>query len=208
MAVSSLSTLRTRVMERATIIGSDPNMAPTKITAAINSGLRQTTLEYDWPWLQQTATIAVVQNTSTYPVPSDWLRTFYITNPATGDKLTPASLETLDRLGPMSGIPTLFGVYASAIILGPTPSGALSLRHRYVRMENTLVADGDTPLIPVEYEEGLIEYASYIVLRQLSESARAQECLKAYGEWKTRSQDNIRQIREPIRVQHRPGGWL
>lgn len=208
MAVSSLSTLRTRVMERATISVVDPDTSTLKVTAAVNSALRQVTLEHDWPWLQQTATLSVVADTAFYPVPADWLRTIHITDPATGDKLLLSSLESLDRLGTLKGPPSIYCVYSSAILLGPTPSAATSLRHRYIRLENTLTADADTPLIPVEYEEGVIEYASFLVLRHMKESARARECRDAYINWVNRARDNIRQGREPVRVQHRLGGWL
>lgn len=183
-------------------------MTPPKITAAINSALRQVSLEHDWPWLQQTTTLSVVAGTASYPVPSDWLRTIHVTDPSTGDKLLLSSLESLDRLGTLTGSPSIYCVYANAILLGPTPLASKSLKHRYIRTENTLTNDNSIPLVPVEYEEGVVEYAAFLFLRQLREAARARECWDAYGDWVKRARDNIRQGREPIRVQHRSGGWM
>lgn len=206
-APSSLSVLRVAVTDRISLLGSDPAITPTKITAALNSALRQVTLDHDWPWLQQTVQLSVVGGLATYPAPADWLRTVHLIDSVTGIKIVRASLEAVDSFGSRTGTPALFAAFGGSILLAPVPQAGQTLIHRYIRSENILSSDGNAPLIPSEYEEGVIEYAAYLCLRQLKEAARAQEALLAYREWKKRAEDNIQQGREPIRVTHRPGGW-
>lgn len=209
MASSSLATLQGLLVDRVAAGVSDTSWTATKQTQQINAALRQVALEYDWPWLQSQATITTAASTRAYPVPTNWLRTVRLTETVNGTKIRLATIGQVDSVpSTTTGTPDVFAVWGNSIHFAPTPAEALAYQHRYSRLENTLSLSTDTPLVPIEFEEGAIEYAAYLALRFLREPARAQEALSAYKAWKERAIDNVRQARGTLSVQHRPGAWL
>ena len=205
--MSTLTVLQGLLLGRTARLATDGQFTAARQTEFLNAALRQIALERDWPWLQATASISVLAATRNYPVPSDWLRTVRIFDPATGRDIQNASTADVDRIV-STDEPAIFSVYGSEILLAPSPAAAVTLTHRYCRRETILVSGVDTPLIPAEYEEGVLEYAAFLSFRFLKDTGRAAEARTAYSEWVRRAQDNIRQSKANPRVTHRPGAWL
>lgn len=207
MASSTLAVLQGLLVDRVAAGVADSSWTAAKQTQQINAAIRQVTLETDWPWLQAEATLTTAKDVPAYPVPANWLRTIRLTETLTGNRLHLTPIGQVDS-STSTGTPSRFAVWGNSLHLSPTPTEALAYKHRYTRTENTLSLSTDTPLIPVEFEEGVIEYASYLALRFLRESPRAQESMAGYKAWRDRAVDNMRQARGTMGVQHRPGGWL
>lgn len=205
--MSSLAALQGLLLGRSARLATDGQFTPARQAEFINAALRQTALEHDWPWLQATASISVLKDIRNYPVPSDWIRTVRIFDPATGRTIQTAATTDVDRIV-SSDEPAIYSIYGNEVLLAPKPAAAVTLTHRYIRRETFLVAGTDSPLIPAEYEEGLLEYAAYLSFRFLKDAGRAADALAGYKAWVKRAQDNIRQSKASPRVVHRPGAWL
>lgn len=205
--MSTLSVLQGLLLGRTARLATDGVLTASRQTEFLNAGLRQIALEHDWPWLKATASISVLSGTRNYPVPSDWIRTVRIFDPATGRDIQTAAVTDVDRIV-SSDEPAIYAIYGNEVLLAPKPAANVTLTHRYVKRETVLASAGDSPLIPAEYEEGLLEYAAYLSFRFLKDAGRAAEAMSGYRAWVKRAQDNIRQSKANPRVVHRPGGWL
>lgn len=109
----------------------------------------------------QTATIALVAGTISYPLPATSVRVQEIldqsTNPAT--PLIELTQEGFDTLPVSTGTPVYFVLNAGNVVLWPTPGAGGSLLLRYRADATALTADGDKPAIPNKYRKVLVAHA-------------------------------------------------
>lgn len=208
MAGVALSVLRAKVRLRTNSVSTDTRLTDAVLLGTINDALRQVTLEQDWPWLLTEETITTVAADGSYPVPADYLRTFSIVDNTTGLALEPRSAIEMDQYQVLTGTPSAYHSYGDAILLGPLPAQARTYRHRYVQIENVLATDADTALIPVEFSEGVVEWASRLAFTYIRDSAKAAEAEAGYYAWLSRIRDNMKRTKQPIRPRVRPGAWF
>lgn len=200
----TLTTLTARVLDRVASHAGDTFYSATRTTLAINTALQQITSEYDWPWLQTTATVTTTAGAASYALPADFLRTDNISRPQTGNQLSRRAVKEMRRFI-AQGEPSMYAIYGSALHLRSIPDGVYSFTHDYYRIENTLTAGGDLTLVPDPFADGVVEYAAFLLYRGRKEPDKAADALNAYRMWVKRTQDNVKQSREPIRITVRPG---
>lgn len=204
MADGDLTDLLARVLNRGSFNSADTGLTSTVHTAHINAALKQISNERDWPWLFTTATINTVAGTATYAHPTGYVRTDSIFEPATGIILQERQIEELDQYT-ASDRPLLWCSYGTNIVLGPKPDDVYALTHRYVRVEPLLTTGSDLPLIPNAFDEGVVEWATYLGQTFTRQFDKAQEAAARYNAWLKTTLDNVRRGRRPLRVQVRPG---
>jgi hypothetical protein len=190
MAQHTLSQLRALVRSRIAASDTDTALTAHVLNGLVNSALRQVSVDHSWPWLLTSETLNTVAGTATVTAGSNWLETESLSD-VDGVIFRHTSRKDLLSI-PVSntGRPSLYAVSNGTILLRVVPDGAYALTHWYYRMEPELISDQATPLIPVGYDDGVIEFASYLSLRHKREDARAQVAKKAYDEWLKRTSDN------------------
>lgn len=199
----NLGQLRLAVDHR-TGIGLDPvalNHFVAEAQAAIS-------VEYDWPWLERTATLVTAVGTDTYAVPSDWLRTLSLRLADTEPMYRAASLADLESDEPSAtatGEPDTFAVFGAQLVLRPVPQAVLTVTHRYVRVEPELVVDTDVPLMPAPFHHAIAEMAAALVCRRRGDGREAN-FMASYGGWKARMIAEHARQRPKARVRTR-GRW-
>lgn len=213
-----LAQLRTAVYAR---LGTDPTDGmndPTTIDGFINDALNELSNERDWPWLQTIETIETTSGVDTYtpgsfntqvPLPV-WSVTDDLSRNSDGRTLERQSRTELDDRWATDYMaePAEWSIYAEKLVFRPIPDGVYAITHRYYRTELTLVADTDTPLMPVEFHPAIAELATYITLRRDRNDPRAQGAFSAYETWVTKMEKRKRRYKTPGRVRVRPGGFV
>lgn len=212
MAAGDLADLRSRVIARGSFNSSDAGLTAAAHNTHINAALKQIAAERDWPWLYTSETIAAVSGTAVYTPAAGWVRTDSLAHADTGESLAERQIQEIDRIsGAMAGStsrPWAFALYGDQIVLGPVPAAVLSIRHRYVRAEPVLVADGDLPLLPRAFDEGAVEWAVQLGHAFTRQFDKAEAAAARYNAWLKTVQDSVRRARRPLRVQVRPGSPL
>jgi hypothetical protein len=204
------SELRTAVYERTGEPSDSSLVTSTVLNGFIQSAIDLYSTQADWPWLQESASVAVSSGTATYAVPADWARTRFMRR---DDRfpLRAFSLEELYTRWPddaSSGPPTEFAIDEETLIFRPTPDGSYSVTHGYLKNEPVLAADDASPLLPRRYHYGLVDYASYLVFRRTGNRTEAQLARDEWETWIRSMMDDRRRIDGPMRIRVRPGGWL
>lgn len=130
----------------------------------VNDGQREIAWNNDI--LQKRATAATVANQADYSLPTDILRlrsVKYQGMPLKGVHLQEAdellgNYETPSQVP--TGVPTTFWVFAQTLHLYPTPSvgGATDLILYYTRNPSDVTVTGDSPDIPTQYHNRIVEY--------------------------------------------------
>lgn len=208
MATTTLAQMRAEVRLRTNSVSTDTVLTNAIIDGAINDGLRQVSLEHDWPWLFTSETITTAADDGQYPVPADYLRTVSIVDRETGIPLEHRSIIEIDQLTPLDGLPGIYHSYGDSILLAPTPTTVRTYTHRYVRVENVLSGDAATPLVPLEYREGAVEWAARQAFMYVRNPEAARQAETGFYDWLRRARDNMRRTKEPLRIRVRPGSWL
>jgi hypothetical protein len=113
--------------------------------------------------LQIAATADTTAGTAEYDLPNDVLRLRAVK--FKGVKLNGLTMEDFDNMlseanGVSTGEPQAFYVYARKITLFPAPSanGTTDLKIFYNRTPTAVTVVGDTPEIPVQYHNRIVEY--------------------------------------------------
>lgn len=116
--------------------------------------------------LQVRATADIVANKRDYNIPQDILRMHSVKY--NGRTLSGLTIQEADELVSThddstvmpSGEPTNFWVWANVITLYPTPSGneSAGLMLYYTRTPQEVVATTDTPELPVQYHNKIVDY--------------------------------------------------
>lgn len=204
---NTLADIRLKVRDRGAFSATDTKLTNAVLDRAINAALAQVSREADWQWLRTSATLTSIVGTADYAVPAGWIRTASLNDIETGTALVRRPVRVLDR-DVNQGQPHYYALEGSSITLGPTPSDVRSYKHRYVREEPTLVADGDTPLIPEGYSQCVVSWAVRLLCSSVREMDRSLEASKEYAEDIRRIKDNINIGREPLRIEPREGAWF
>lgn len=211
MASATFTDLQTRLLHRISGYSGDVGLGPigagSMLGEFVNSALKQVVLEADWPWLIGVQASTTVAQQTTYSMPSDWLRTYSVVMTDVGDPLHVRTIGELDEVI-YSGRPRIYTIDQEQLVMKPIPDGNYPYEHRYVSIENLLVNGADTPKIPVQFDEGVIEYGAFLGLRHLRQEDRAKEAMAGYERWLKAARDNKLRTREHPRVRVRPGSML
>lgn len=207
MASATLADLRTRLLHRISGSANDLGLTSTQLVEFVNAAIKHVQMVADWPWMIGLQTFNTVAGQRNYPVPTDWLRTHTLTAMDVGD---PIHLRTVGEIDEVifQGRPRIYVIDQEQIYIAPIPDGAYPLQHRYYSTEALLVADGDQPKIPVQFDEGVIEYAAVLGLRYLRQEDRSKMAQLGFDNWVKVTQDNARRTRETLRVRVRPGAMI
>lgn len=209
---TTLASYRDLVRDRMGSVGSDPQVTAERLNRSINQSRQQLALERDWWWNLDVDTFALnslspaTEDASIRqrPLPTGFLRTQMVADVTNRRRLEPVSHEAL----------YLYDDYATVYTVAGTSlwfrdSGdARTLVHRYYKVPGPLFDDQQTDTVPDAFQEGIIEYATHLMLRFLREDRKAKEALEAYDAWHKRAADNRWATRRPPRLRVRPGSML
>lgn len=205
----TLGQLRDAVRRRVPITETDTQLGYEIIDEFINTALRQVSVEHNWPWLLDTQTITTTASDDTYNVDADFLTTKTISENSSDLVLRNMALQDILEIPETTtDRPQFYVIDREQVVIRPVPDGVYTLTHYFYRMEPALSGDSSQPFIPYAYDEGVVEYATYLCLRMKREDQRAVLSLKAYQDWVRRTADNLVESREPKAPRVRRGGGL
>ena len=201
------SEARDAVYLRSGLATDDGQLTPERVNQCLRSALNFIASEHDWDWLQSTETLTTTANQNYVTPGLTWIRTISLTGPD-GDSMTQAPWSEF-RAGPTSstGQPDRWAPRNGRLYLWPVPDTSYALTHDFIRTETDLTTDSSEPLMPDQFQDGWIEYATYLALRRIGDSERAAEAYTAYQDWQRVTVDNRRRSRGPFRVSVRPGSF-
>lgn len=170
--------------------------------------------EQDWWWRFTQVTFSTVAGQgeyqpAEYAPAGDHLRTLELK--AVGEQ--PIELRThvdLDYLDPdgVLGQPAIYAYYGDTLILSPTPSGIIEIRHRYLRDVPILANDETEPLMPRMFRWAIVQQAAALAHSRTGDDARAQLADVQVDRWRRRMLDDQRKASGPLRVRVRPGSAI
>lgn len=195
-----------QVYDRLGVPTTDPQITAAVVQRLVNDALHEYEVEHDWPWLQASETLTTANGTDTYSLAANWRRTV---------SLRISDDWSLDRYGLQDlfdsfsdntrGRPEAYTIWADQVILRATPDAVYSVKHRYMKKEADLSADGSAPFLPLEYQGCVVEKAASTALRRLRDEQRAASAEAAYQRWLVKMRDDTRRSRGNGHVRVRPG---
>lgn len=128
---------------------------------AINDALREIARKIDLPLMQGTATISLTSGTSSYTLPTGFVRIKSLRDDQTRDHLDPLDVSTFDDLDSQPGTAEVYAVYGGQLHVWPTPSAdrTLTLRYRGVPSTFSDVSQPVSSVIPDELSHLVVKYA-------------------------------------------------
>lgn len=195
--MSNLAELRKRVHWRTGRAVSDD-----ALNGYINEALATLAAERDWPWMQRTATVTLVDGQDTYGVPADYVRTRSL-----GDELELYDHVAVRDLEGATG----YTIEGDQLLIRPTPRAGRVLTHRYQAAPSELVNDTDEPELPPTFQGAVVAYAAYLTYARMGGEAKweraAERAYVDYQRWVKRLV-NERRYAGPDRIRVRPGGGV
>lgn len=175
----TLSDLRT-VVRHQTLAETD-DVSTALLNTYLNQGYYELSLAFDWPWVQETYAISVVDGTQGYAVPADYRVLLAIVDEdkrRTLTQLTPQ--EALGRFGgdmPEGSDATYYYIWEDTINLIPIPDTTAASRYTlyYQKAVTALSADADEPLFADEFHLILAYYAIARVWEHEEEFDKARQ---------------------------------
>lgn len=203
-----LSELRTAVRTRLGVPSTDGFYTDAQLTDLVNEALQVISTERDWPWLSTSETITTVSGTATDSPPAGWMKTRSLCIDGYDPMEQRSLLEirgvpTTDR-----GMPTIYDISGDVLIFRPVPDGVYSIIHDYFKVEPSLTADADTPLMPTQFHYSIVAKASELAHLRQRDNTRAGAQLAEYNAWLGRMLDNRRRTSAPTRIRVRPGAAI
>lgn len=198
-----LSDMRTAVRNRLGRDTYDSFYTDAILTDLINEALFAIEAEAEWPWDQKSEVITTVAGTTDYSPAADWYRTksLYITNYNPMDNYP---IEEVEQIISTSR-PRIFCVWGDKISLRPIPDGVYSVNHQYYANPTALSADGDTPIIPVAFQYGIVAKALALAYQRAGDEARHSVANTEYNAWLERMMSFKRRVTGVTRPRIRPG---
>ena len=181
------------------------------LNSLVNEAVTTVASEADWPWLNGSEVFLTLAGVTRYPMPTGWTRTRSVS--ANGNEVRSASIRDLDTFDTRtfdtrSFATHTFTVDEDELVLLPELPVSVTVTHRFVRSEPTLVNDTDVPLLPAHFHPALVAYGSYLVLQRKDEARRAEMCRIDYERWIKRMRDDVSRKRGPVRIRVRDGAGI
>lgn len=197
--------MRTQARTRYGTPSGDSFFSDTNLNDLLAESLDAVSTEFDWPWLQASATITTAAGDRDYAVPADWIRT---------RKLYIADYEPLELMpstdvlwSTAQGRPTQYAIEGDLVQVFPVPDGVYSITHKYQKSEPALSSDSSTPLMPAIFHHTLVAHLVHLMHVRAGSLQKASAALVDYRGWIARMQDHRRRSSAPLRPRVRPGGW-
>jgi hypothetical protein len=197
--------LREAVRTRIGVPPNDSYFTDVVLSDLVNEALQAITAEADWPWLELDTTFTTVAGTDTYTPPADWTDTRVLGIDGQDAMEWRPLAEILEEPTTHRGMPSRYTVSGEKLILRPVPDGAYTVRHHYVKNEQTLVTDADVPLMPTQFRYAVAALAAHLALMRSGDTARAASQLAEFQGWLKRMMQQRRRSRGPLRVRVRAG---
>lgn len=199
----TLATLRSSVRTRLGVPDGDSFYTDLVLNEHINSAVQFIASEYDWYWLEKSETINTVNGTSGYATAADCMRTVSLADP-TGVQLQRRPIYELEAMSAATGpVVRFFAAAAASLEVRPVPNTALALKHRYIATEPALDSDDDSPLLPRQFQDVLVEYAVYLAKMRAGNITEAAANLEVYNRW-----IGTMRGRSDRYADSRGGGWV
>jgi hypothetical protein len=201
--MSSTSTiLQANLLTRLGRPSTDPLLASATLVLELNYAAHFFASEYPWPWLQTSENIATTTGTDTYvtAAAATYIDTVSL-RIAGSPPLIRMSKAELDRQWPVavSGTPLFYATHLiSSIVVRPVPITTVlpTLIHVYHKAETALAAGGDTFLVPVWWEQAVIEKAAAELFYRVNDRARGDNAMQRYETVRNRALEFVRRAQE------------
>lgn len=179
----------------------------------VNEAIQAISIEADWPWLQDSATITTAAGTQAYTPTVDaghvWLRTRVLTPTDRGEPLSLRSLsEIREYLSTDQAEPQYYCVSGEQILLAPIPNAVKTITHDYVRQETPLVNNTDEPALPLPFRYAIVHLAAAMGHLRQNQPERWGSEMRSYNEWLGRMNKSIQRVTANKRVRVRRGSML
>jgi hypothetical protein len=124
----------------------------------LNQAQRHIVISSEIRTQQAAESVVTTTGDSSYVMPANFARLIDFFYPAEPGLITPDDIRDFDTLPESSGRPTVYTVRDNELILYPTPDAIYSFTLRYWKLPIDMVADTDTPELPVQDQELLVAY--------------------------------------------------
>lgn len=173
---------------RCGLVASDQQATDAALTGLVNSALHRLDLSEPsgWNWLYrpngtftypanaESATFASMAGGGNEAIISK-LGSVFIASPRI--ELVQVPLDQLRSdydFGTLRGIPEMYATRGERLYLAPVPSEATALVFSYVCSEPDLVDGSDVPLMPVRFQEMIVEQAAVLFFRRANNLSMAR----------------------------------
>jgi hypothetical protein len=145
----------------------DTNVSDAEIVILINNALQEISLASEWPWLEESATMSLVDSTATIALPADFNYGIAVID---NDNEVPLQyVEPKEFFNRYSGdlnesdTPTHFTIYENLVHVWPIPSAndTARLTIYYYETVTTLSAGGSTPQFHAAFHPMVVEYCKW-----------------------------------------------
>lgn len=201
-----LSEIREQVYDRAGISPDDPIAAAPTVDRFINAALRKASTTFDPFWLETSGTLSLSAGTNAYALST--LSNFHKLSRLEYTDIDKTLLaigkhELTRHLSYSSQRPQFYTVEAQQVKFAPMPDQAYTLRAIYYRLEDPLVDESDSPLLPDQYSDWLVCEAAILAATKNRDLEMLTVMRQERDEWIRRIRDDIRQMRALPRVRIR-----
>lgn len=160
------------------------------LTSRINSAYSDITTKFKFHRVRKICLFSTVASQVQYGLPADCFAVLRVRDNTNGKRLTKiGDTEYSDRTEtlaqPSTGKPTMYLRQKSWIALAPTPDAVYEMEIFYKAKLDALVADGDVPLIPDAWHEGIVRLARYYHWDDVGDFPKAQAALVVFDKWAT-----------------------
>ncbi len=182
-----LLTLRTRVRKQ---VGNPTtvDVPDADLTQHVNTAYRDISNKYRFHKVRKLCTFPTVAGTRRYGLPTDCAAVIRVR-----DTTNEVRLEKLDDMRAahlidtdVEGKPTQYTRYRDWLDLHPTPDDVYTIEVFYKGEIVDLSADGDDPVLPTSWHEGIIKLAKYYYYDEQGDIPKATSAFNAYELWASR----------------------
>lgn len=181
--MTTLATLRTSLRSRVgnPTVAEVPN---SELDARINEAVKEIADKYRFHQVRRVVTFPTVASTARYTLPTDCLVVMKLRHPLENlqlkkrDETWASERETLD-----DGKPTDYLRERDWIQLFPPPDDVYTLELFYKAGPATLVADGDEPVTPSSWDEGVLLLARFKYWDNRLDAVKATYAQTVWSNW-------------------------
>lgn len=174
----------------------DSSVYLTRTKQWLNDAMKDVARRVNVPSLEATATVSVVADTVSYPVPADMLRLLELVDVPRRYLLREVDRTTLDMAANARATPTAFALFDNQIVLWPTPDAPNTLTLRYQQNPLALAVDADvsTATVPDEYAHMLV---CFVRARLFA----AEDDFEAAAFWKAEYTEQLTRMKADVQRQ-------
>src|SRR5213080_2884419 len=115
-----------------------------RIGGFLNEGLKYIANATTAPDFQESATVALTAETFEYSLPSEFLSMLSVVSKDSGRRLRPVGLQEFDSQGrEIEGIPTVYAIWKTKLLVFPTPGETDTLEVRYIKRPALMTGEGE-----------------------------------------------------------------